>query len=464
MKTNKKNLSQKQIITEILPTKKGYEATVIARDNFMYKDQTGKLQINMSVDSKSKKLLFMPGDETITFNKEKLKNLHKKGEIPSDVFEQLMELLHDCERRLELAKAIQQSKDGERNLLEQQLLQSLQKDPSHQIRAINAIRELLEKVSLKEVNNEILNELEPFQFNPLPIDKQKDCFGINKHLMDRFTYWPELLNSARLIVPNQGQHTSKIRAKIEAKNMGTIGLEHTLSLSNKAKTPEEAYINYLKDMQGYALKVFLAYWLCAYEHGSTPTEALFTEIMNKTKGTTRKGRFTPIERRRFWECSQLLESTYLTISIKIKKETIKVRHQLLVILRTSSEEDDTEIKKGYPTKVYYGVLDPEKFKEAANLYTQISKEIVKLDHADIMLALMYAIKRAQNWGDNFWEHSIEFLMRHGGFDKTNKANPRQAKKRLIEKTQRIKKAKGIEDFEVKENKLIIKKKGSKNKK
>ena len=247
-------------------------------------------------------------------------------------------------------------------------------------------------------------------------------------------------------------------------------------MKNIDKKPEEAFKAFIEDMLGEALKVFLAYWAYAYDQGAVPLLGHMTDIMNLTKNSKRETSFSVEEKRRFWELSSLLEETYLTISFKIKIEEITIKHPFLTISTTACETTknlkslkecaapNLITQRGYPDRVGYSVLDPDKFKEKANLATEVSKGTIKLHKQDILLALSCQIRATQLRKKDFSMFDRNFMIARGNLEETDEANPRQADKRLEEKLGRLKDAQTIGEFSEKEGKYLIRKPNKKTQK
>lgn len=287
----------------------------------------------------------------------------------------------------------------------------------------------------------------------------ENSFGVTKALMDRLNYLPELLDNSKLIYPCNGSSMYKVSSTLLQKqnsdnDVGTIGLEYALHYAENI-TPEDAFLNYITEMQTEALKVFLAYWAYANRQGSFLCEAHITDIM-ELSSPDRGTYFTTKEKRRFWYLSQLLESTYLTITIKHKKKWITVKHPLLRFEATESDEERQETNLGYPNKTIVRVLDPDNFKETANLATEISKKTLNLASEDIMLALTLQIRASQRRDSLSMTYNEEFLMQRALLQKTKKSNPRVARSRVGKKLERLKKANAIVDYKKDGNLYVIK--------
>jgi len=288
------------------------------------------------------------------------------------------------------------------------------------------------------------------------VDPQSS-FAVPRVLMDRIKYLPELLNKSTL---RKSGNTYKVISNITMPILGKIGLEYTLKIGEKYKTPETAYREYIEDMLGDALKVFCAYWDCAYEDGLyMPELTSLTDIMDRTVETTRKSWFSGQEKKRFWRLSEVLKDTSLTITFAINGNEYTVKHPMLNVPITVSKTREQEIKRGYPDKVGYGVLDPEKFKEKANLATEISKGTIRLHPQDILIAITLQVRASQTHKKDGSIYDKAYLKDIGRLQKTDAKNSREANKKLKSKLIRIQKAGAIgEFFEQSEDKILINKK------
>lgn len=293
----------------------------------------------------------------------------------------------------------------------------------------------------------------------------EQAFGVTKALMDRLNYLPDLLDNSYLIYPKAGSSLHIISSNLSEKSdsgVGAIGLEYTLHMQDA--TPEEAFKNYITEMQTNALMVFLAYWAYANKEGAFHYEADITDIMSLMAGVSRDSFFATKEKRRFWYLSQLLERTYLTITVKHKNKWRKIKHPLLSFVSTESDKEKQEAIDGHPNKVTVRVLDPDKFKETANLATEVSKKtITGLRSEDIMLALSLQIRASQRRDAQELSYDEKYLMERARLQKTQSTNPRVARKRLGEKLDRVKNADGIDSWKkADQGKYSIKTKNRRN--
>lgn len=447
----KKLQNQRQLCTQLTSTENGTEVKVIARESFFENNENAErisnIQPNIE-DGIVKGIKLKPDDIMITFDKKKIQKIYKDKKISIDTYNELIEMLdiHEQAKNTDISHKT-----------------PYHENPAKLINQMGAIRTLL---SLED-----LAEQQRFEFKRYPYIDRSISFQVNQPLLDRLNYLPELLDEAKLYRPKLGEDTYKVISEITIKDVGTIGLYHELKLSRKHPTPEGAFAAFIEDIKGEALKVFLAHWAYASDYGSIPLLAYLIDIMSTTKETGRKSSFSCKEKRRFWELSRLLEETYLTIRFKIKDEEFTVKHSLLTIqavsCKTTKRLKDHDIKnlifeRGYPDRVQYTILDPDRFKEKANLATEISKGTVKLPQQDIMLAIALQVRAGQRRNKPHSEYDRPYLIEKGGLKLTYQANKGQGERRLKEKLDRIQKAQAIGSYEDSGNdKIIIKKREKK---
>ena len=287
----------------------------------------------------------------------------------------------------------------------------------------------------------------------------KNAIGFVKLFSDRVIYFRELSEKAQLVKTKDGAFIIIAELAGVQKNIGTIGLEHDL----QTKDPIEAkkYLDYyIECMKGDALKVLLAYWAQANDETSFNYFSSLTSIVKHNIENNRKP--SSKEKTRFWSLSKMLINTKLTFDFKLENQYIKTIQPLLMVDITTSKNRNQEISKGYPDKVNVTVLDPDIFKKAATLATEISRGTLKLRGEDIMLALNIETRTAQTRSKtDLLQYREEQLMELAGLIKTYNANPRVARQRLRAKLNNIAQANSIDTFQENKGNYAIKKRQSK---
>ena len=433
---------QRQICALIQGKEGGSEVKVVARESFLKIGDDGKTTFDTEPDRENGfGIKLKPDDAILSFDRKKIQKLYENKTISLETYNALLEMLDSQDSLFKAAR-------GPGFTFESQ-------DTSKALDQMAAIRNLLSIDELCNAsNNAARNRIaKNKRINP------ETSFAPPSVLMDRIKYIPELLNQS--VLKRIGE-TYKVTSNITVDDLGKIGLEYTLKISDKYKTPEAAFKKYIEDMHGAALKVFLSYWLHAYDHGSyMPESTSLTDIINGSVDPTRQSWISSSEKKRFWALSELLKDTSLTITFKINKEECTVKHPMLTVPITVSKTRELEIRRGYPDKVCYGVLDPDKFKEKANLATEISKGTVKLPPEDIMLAITFQVRASQTRQKEGNTYDKAYLKQMGCLQGTNVKNPTEANKKLKSKLARIKDADAIGEFSDQPgDKILIKKRKS----
>lgn len=422
---------EREIFAVMKASENGHEMRVTARES--RQDETSVMDIARKEE---------PGDVSITFNRNTVLRLLKEESLDPKIGATLIKMFDDQEQ----LSAYLKSEKCNISAIDQDsmLLNLIQKDKEEAPKALSAMRHLIAIRDLIQEQSKIDQIL--FKKN---VNQQKS-FGAPSVIADRLPYLNPLLAIANLHVPNDATGKYVVIATLTEKNLGTIGLEHTLQLSNH-KTPNDNFLSFIEDMRGDALKVFLSYWAYANTVGSFKFYGKLTDIMSATLDDTRKSTFSTTEKQRFWTLSKLLESTKFTIMFKLNNEWITVKHHMLDFSITTSDTKNQETSNGYPTKVQVRVLNPEDFQERATLATEISKGTLKLKPEDIMLALTIQVRASQRRNFESSSYDEEYLIEQAGLQKTYKSNPRMARKRLRDKLERLKNADALKNHAKKAN-------------
>ena len=440
---NTKNTSdQKHIATTFYSTDDNGEIRVIARESFFKLNAEGKKELSLTPAEDGHGIKNEPGDIAITLNRSKLQSLLSSGQIEPEDFNAIIGILENQNKPKELINT------------------SAKTEAKKFMTGALAIRKL---ISLSEIlNDKNLTKTETaFKDKKGKIDSSS--FGFVKALADRLYYLPNLIENAGVYPPKEGSSTYKIKSTFKTGNMGEIGLEHNIRLNKENKTVSSSFDDQLRKsfdsftlvMKGEALKIYLAYQAYAYSKGSffvglTP----MIDIMKLTLKKPRKGSFSSSEKCRFFDLSELLEETYITITLAINGEEVTHKQQLLRLGPSTGSKT-----RGYPDKISYRVLDTETFSpDNLERLTEISKTILSLPFEDVLLALSFEIRKKQREGAQFMTYGSDAITKRGGTSATHTANPRQEKVRREEKLKRIQKAGIIEDFTESDGKYLIEKK------
>lgn len=428
MSTKKTSQDQNSICIEMSPANDGLEMKITPSEKTHHIKKNNDSYILVDEENE-------PVSTYLSFNKEKIVNWIKEGKLDKEIGQIIIEAFDQQEHLVNLSKEIETS-----DIIKEMMMKNSEKIPKQ----VDAVRHLL---SIKDqLNVDRISTL--FKKN---IDPEKS-FGVTKALMDRLNYLPELLSNSVLNVSGNGSNLYTISSTLQQKSdsgVGSIGLEHLL-LYEKDTSPEKAFDNYIDIMQTDALRVFLAYWAYANEQESFHYQTSITEIMTLL-APERESYFTTKEKERFWHLSRLLENTYLTITIKHQKKLITVRHPLLSFSGTISTEKNNKKIDTYPSNIIARVLNPDNFKDTANLATQISKKTLDMKSEDILCALTLMIRSSQRRDGDTLSFDEKYLIDRSRLQKTNNANPRMARKRLKEKLDRIQKAEAIKSWDKSKN-------------
>ena len=205
---------EKQIRMSALTTKNGPEVTVIARDSFFGIDANGKCILTTEPDTKTFSIKLQEDDTIITFDRKKIQSIYNDKIISTEIYKTLIDILND---QIKLMNPTADSAIKHAHIEE-----AILKLP----RQMEAVRTLLASIKLLDI------EKQKFFLKDNHINTEIS-FGVNKVVMDRLYYLPELIKGCKLIKPKPGADTYKVVSNYTSKTMGAIGLEHTLRLSEK---------------------------------------------------------------------------------------------------------------------------------------------------------------------------------------------------------------------------------------
>ena len=281
--------------------------------------------------------------------------------------------------------------------------------------------------------------------------RQEEDFGITKAVMDRLVYIQELLGKATLTRISEDSEGYLVSSKLSLSSKEPLGLEYHF-LAKDQNSAEQIFEIYKEEMDKAVLKVLLGFWKVANDRGKFDYTADITEIMEKTADVGRESYFSVKEKKKFWALSKLLESTKLTLVIpykhkkhrNAKEKILTIEHRLIEIFARDSEKD--EDSKGYPNKINVRVLNPEEFKEKAQLATAIANGTLRLAHRDILLALSVQTRAAQRRDVQEMQCNEDFLIERSHLRNTKEANSSVARLRLKEKLDRVKESGAMADW------------------
>lgn len=429
----KTELDQMNIIAKMQPTNEGNELTLIAREN-----TPSDPKALTDTDAKEE------GDISITITKEKAQRLHEEGITDKETSNIIVEMFENHERTVNLSK-----QRASKEIIEE----AIQRDTKQLPKQIAAMRHLLSIKDLIEENNEADKMSPLFKENVDP----ENGLGITKAVMDRLQYLPDLLDRAVMEEPVDNSNMYTIKSTLPGRSkggIGLIGLEYTYIAPDK-NTACKIAKQYNNDMCSGAMKALLAYWAYANEKGAFFFSANLSTIISMISGHARKSYIESGEKEKFWHLSKLLENTKLTITINNNGEEISVKHRLLDIKATTHGRGENRTGD-YPLKIQVRVLDPDDFRQKANLATEISKGTLKLRSEDIMLALTLQTRASQRRSIGTSEYDEDHLIKRSNLIKTHQASPRMGRKRLEEKLDRMKEAEVVDDWKTKNGRYAIK--------
>lgn len=419
-----------QIQEFLTNTKRGLEYKIVARDSFQ--SQEG----DICVDDQEQE-----GDIVLLYNATLLEHLVERGKVSKEMVEPLLEDFVELEsQRSEFRKFVEENPEAteeEKGNEFKKITNFKKTDGEKHAKKTMSIRRL---IPLKEAVEEARKALEITPLFKRNLRAGKD-FGVTKVVMDRLVYLPNLLENAELKQIDGGKHffikakfPSKKRLNQKEKNKSPIGLEYSIVASDR-ETAKKTFQVYKKEMAQDALKVLLGFWKMANEQGMFDYTAGITEIMKMISVPSRESYFSTKEKKRFWALARLLENTKLTLQVPVKgtKKGWTVEHRLIEI---SARDFDKGENRGYPNRLKVRVLNPEEFKDKAQIATAIADGTLQLPPNEVMMALTIQTRGAQRREAPAIQYDEDYLVKMSHLEKTRKSNPRVARQRIKQKLDR----------------------------
>lgn len=433
-----------EVFSILRKNSEGFEYKIIARKTFV---KDGVLILDDHEESE---------DIVITYNSDILRQLLENGRIPKWIGEPLLEELdHHKIKQDEFDKFLEKNPQAS----EQEKSEAFQlihmDNPSNRAQISYSIRHLLSIKDILEEEKKI-SKRKPLFNKHL---RQQEDFGITKAVMDRLVYLPDLLKEAKLKrVAEDSDHYFISSDFSSSSKSEPIGLEYHF-IASCQDSAEQIFEIYKDEMGKEALKVLLGFWIEANALGMFDFTSEIVKIIGHISDSNRNSYFSVKEKKRFWSLVKLLENTKLTLRIPYKgkkgnkEKLVVIEHRLIEISARDAEKN--EEGEGYPNKIKVTVLNPEEFKEKAQLATAIANGTAQLPPQDIMLALTVQTRASQVREFSESQFDEEYLIKKAHLDKTKASNPSVAKKRLHQKLDKIRERGCIKEWSKKNDRYCI---------
>ncbi len=258
------------------------------------------------------------------------------------------------------------------------------------------------------------------------------------------------------LIDNEPLHEYADNWKAKGSTVDSYGRKINLEYDFKASSKEDAVrvVKEYKDMMTTkGIQTWMAYWKIANVSGRPEFTCPLIAIMKCLSIETRKNRFDPEERQRFWNITKTLQKTrismerYVRTDAKGKKIMQWIEQPLIEILGGEKEEEASE---KYPLTISVRIrsaqLGSKEFAPA--LY---KNEILKLNPNDAYLAFALSTRYGQKKESS--DFDWDYIFGLGGLQGTAKTNPREAKIKARKKLTRLKKANILDGIKENGNKV-----------
>ncbi|NNM43454.1 MAG: hypothetical protein HKM07_03845 [Chlamydiae bacterium] len=264
------------------------------------------------------------------------------------------------------------------------------------------------------------------------IDSKQE-FGISRALADKTYYLPQLLTSPELI-RQEGTTTYIIKSSTPDSNRGTITLEHRLQASSE----EEADLiaeQIVERLRGILHKIWMGTWKLANELKRFTFTFKLKDLMELCY-PERDTKFQAHEKVEFYEHLRSLENTKILYTRKGEAEKYhSIEFRLLEIHHKSGKKED------HPQELTITILNAPSLQneKLAFVGAAFKHKTLELHVDDMSLASWIQVRKSQLKDNGPPTISVDedFLFKLARLEGTAKKNKSVAKKRLVDKLNRL---------------------------
>lgn len=263
----------------------------------------------------------------------------------------------------------------------------------------------------------------------------EESFGVERFLLDRFYYLPNLLDDTKLT------HTSGINYLVSSEQKDRSGNSIKLEHRFQATSEQEAvklYEKISKRLAGVQQKIWLACWSLGNKLKKFTYTCQLTDLMYLTY-PERNGYFSVSDKIEFYEHLKSLEQTRFVFSKPYKKGNRKKELRISYNIPLLSIPFQLGEGDKYPQQITLSIrsFDPDPVHEKISYVgAEIKHKTLELHADDMQLATWVQTRKAQRQKEEFIEVDLEFLFKLAGLERTAATNKGEAKRLLKKKLER----------------------------
>lgn len=285
---------------------------------------------------------------------------------------------------------------------------------------------------------DILSEKIPISSSLFRNINPSEEFGIERFVLDRIYYLPELIESIQLFHLGGMKYVAQSEKRDPCGN--SVRFEHRFQ-STCEEEAAKLFNNMRAKQAGIWQKIWFACWLLGNKKGQFTYSCNLSELMH-TAYPLRDGYFAVGEKIEFYEHLKSIEQTRFVFSKSMKRRKRKKEQTCSYILPLIAITQEIREYEGdrYPERLTISLrtFDPEPLNEKIyHVGAAIKNKTLELHADDTQLASWIQTRKAQMLNAEFLTLRRDFLIKLAGLTGTDLQNRTVANKRLMVKLQHL---------------------------